>query len=160
MYCQILENAIRLTKGEPIPEPPQAHLKLNVKAYIPDGYIQGERQKLEMYRKLSRVTEMQQVADIEKELKDRYGEPPREVKNLLEKSRLSLMAKTYRIASIFTQDNVLVITGKDPALLKKALGGVRAEVRFIDEMTAHVVMRERSPSGGTLLRFLKMCLKS
>jgi len=160
MYCQILENATRFKKGQPLAEPAAAHLKLNVKAYIPESYIQGERQKLEMYRKLSRVTSLQQLKDIEGELKDRYGRPPREVKNLIEKSRLSLMARDYRLASIFTQDNVLVITGKDPVLLKKALRRVKTDVRFIDELTVHVVLPGRALSDTDLLRFIKMCLKS
>jgi len=159
MYCQILENVIRMQKGEPVSEPASADIKLGITAYIPGTYIGDERGKLEMYRRLSMAGRLEEIEDIERRLIDRYGPLPVEVNNLLERSRIAILAKDYKITSIFNQDSFLVITGRAPHLLRRMFRRVKQEVRFVDEMTAHLMLPRRHLSDRELLRFLKKCLK-
>jgi len=159
MYCRLLEMAIRLQKNEPLPVVRTTHLKLDVPAYLPDHYIPSERLKLEIYRKVSSVSSLSEIPRLRQELQDRFGPVPSSVENLLSKAEISLLATTRGIVSIFSQNDHLVVSGRDPRQLRKALSSLKEEVRFLDDFTAHIVLSGRRPRGGELLRYLKNWLK-
>src|SRR3954467_7749491 len=82
LYTSMLEQAVREMKGEAEPQP-QAQLNLGLNVRIPADYITEENQRLRMYKRIAGVETERQLADVEAELKDRYGEPPVPVRQLL-----------------------------------------------------------------------------
>src|SRR2546430_5908663 len=91
LYTQMLEQAVREMKGEAEPQP-QAQLNLGLNIRIPADYITEENQRLRMYKRIAGVETERQLADVEAELKDRYGEPPLPVRQLLRYATLRLQA--------------------------------------------------------------------
>ncbi|HEV8377330.1 MAG TPA: transcription-repair coupling factor, partial [Tepidisphaeraceae bacterium] len=77
MYCNLLEEATRQLKNEPKPTRPEAHVDIGLSAFIPKQYIPADRQRMDAYRRLSRCTTLEMVAELVNDLKDAYGEPPR-----------------------------------------------------------------------------------
>ena len=75
LYTQMLEQAVREMKGEAEPQP-QAQLNLGLNIRIPAEYVLEENQRLRMYKRIAGVETDRQLADVEAELRDRYGEPP------------------------------------------------------------------------------------
>src|SRR5207244_1245093 len=91
LYTQMLEQAVREIKGEAEPQP-QAQLNLGLNIRIPNDYVPEENQRLRLYKKIAGVETERQLADVEAELRDRYGDPPAPVKQLLQYAALRLEA--------------------------------------------------------------------
>lgn len=93
MFLQLMEESISKLKGEVVTEPLEPEINIPVSVYIPEDYIPDLDGRLSAYRRLARMHELKEVADFRAELIDRYGEPPREVLNLLLKIMLKILAK-------------------------------------------------------------------
>ena len=91
LYTQMLDRAVREMKGEGAPEEPEAQLNLGLNIRIPVEYIPEENQRLRMYKRVAGVEAETQLTDVGAELRDRYGEPPAAVRNLLEYASLKLL---------------------------------------------------------------------
>lgn len=108
MYNQMLREAIEARKlGKDIEDikPFDPELILSVDAYIPDTYIQDEKQKIDMYKQFQTITSTNDVSDLKDELLDRFGDFPTEVENLFIVSELRWLAKQERIESIMEKNN-------------------------------------------------------
>ncbi len=105
MYCRMLEDAIRELKGEKISEKIDIEIDLDISAYIPDTYISNQNQKIEVYQNIALCETMEDVEDILDEIIDRYGEIPKEVNNLLDISKIKIIARELGISSIVQKGN-------------------------------------------------------
>jgi transcription-repair coupling factor (superfamily II helicase) len=85
MYCKMLNEAVRRKKGleSSYPEDFDTSVDLDVDAYIPAHYILNEEQKLEIYKRIAAVENSGEAEDMKDELRDRFGEVPESVDNLL-----------------------------------------------------------------------------
>ncbi len=90
LYTQMLERAVREMKGEAGAEEAEIQLNLGLNIRIPGDYIKEENQRLRMYKRVAGVETESQLKDVASELKDRYGEPPLAVRNLLNYAVLKL----------------------------------------------------------------------
>ncbi len=99
LYTQMLEQAVREMKGEADPQP-QAQLNLGLNIRIPAEYVPEENQRLRMYKRIAGVETDRQLADVEAELRDRYGEPPLPVQQLMRYAALRLQAVNAGVTAI------------------------------------------------------------
>ncbi len=99
LYTQMLEQAVREMKGEAEPQP-QAQLNLGLNIRIPAEYVPEENQRLRMYKRIAGVETERQLTDVEAELRDRYGEPPVPVQQLLRYAALRLQAVQAGVTGI------------------------------------------------------------
>ncbi len=90
LYTQMLERAVREVKGEAGVEVAEIQLNLALNIRIPSDYIREENQRLRMYKRVAGVETESQLKDVASELKDRYGDPPLAVRNLLDYAVLKL----------------------------------------------------------------------
>ena len=58
-------------------------IELPVDAHLPSDYVESERLRLEMYKRLAAVTSDADITAVRDELVDRYGQPPAPVAALL-----------------------------------------------------------------------------
>jgi len=103
LYCRLLEQAVRGLKAMPPAEPPPVTIDLPGTAWLPRDFIPDFRAKIDVYRRLSRVTGEGQVDDLAAELADRFGPLPAEVTRMLEFARLRVAAAAHGIDSITRQ---------------------------------------------------------
>ena len=104
LYTQLLSHAINELKGEPMEmefELPNVALPLD--ALIASVYIPSEAERILMYKKLTAVRRVEDVQRIQEEFEDRYGDPPRQVWNLLALLRLRLRCLDIGISSIVAE---------------------------------------------------------
>ncbi len=99
LYTQMLEQAVREMKGEAEPQP-QAQLNLGLNIRIPADYIAEENQRLRMYKRIAGIETERQLSDVEAELKDRYGEPPLAVQQLIRYASLRLQSAQAGVTAI------------------------------------------------------------
>jgi transcription-repair coupling factor (superfamily II helicase) len=84
LYVQMVSEAVAELKGEPLREPAEIKLDLDLDAHIPATYMPREDLRLEAYRRLALVTTEAEVADVRTEWVDRYGPVPPPAEVLLE----------------------------------------------------------------------------
>lgn len=108
-YVRLLEETVRELKGEEVPPEIHSSLNLGLDIRIPSGYISDENQRLRAYRRIANATDATEREKVEKELEDRYGPVPEEVKNLLEYSALKTVAEKLGIEAIDRRNSALNI---------------------------------------------------
>ncbi|MCE0763167.1 transcription-repair coupling factor [Pseudonocardia kujensis] len=87
--------------GAEEPEPlAEVRVDLPVDAHVPHDYVDGERLRLEVYRKIAEAADEAALEAIVEELKDRYGEPPQPVLNLLAVARFRQLCRELGIAEV------------------------------------------------------------
>jgi transcription-repair coupling factor (superfamily II helicase) len=100
LYFQLLSQAVQEVKGEEVTEDTIPPVDLPVTAHIPGDYIPGEAERIYFYKRMSGVRKVNDVEDLQAELEDRFGDPPRPVWTALAILRMRLRCKELGIASI------------------------------------------------------------
>lgn len=100
LYCRMLEDTVKLIKGEIDKEPIETTVDLKVDAYIPSSYIEDEIQKIEVYKKIAALESLEEYMDIKEELEDRYSDIPDAVYNLMDIAYIKSRAKLLSIEDI------------------------------------------------------------
>jgi transcription-repair coupling factor (superfamily II helicase) len=103
LYVRMVGEAVQAFKGERPEEEPEVKIDLPVDAHLPTEYINVERLRLEMYRKLAEARDEAQLAEVVAEMTDRYGEPPEQVSNLIAVARFRLLARAYGLTDVSVQ---------------------------------------------------------
>ena len=107
MYVRMLEDTVRELKGEEVAPEIHSALNLGLDIRIPPTYITDEHQRLRAYKRIANATDAADREKAEKELEDRYGPVPDEVRNLLEYSGLKSLAEKIGIEAVDRRHNVL-----------------------------------------------------
>jgi len=103
LYIQLVGEAVAEYRGHETEPEPEVRIELPVDAHLPTDYIESERLRLEMYKRLAEVRTEADVKAVEAELHDRYGTPPAEVVNLIEVARFRLLARSAGLTEIVGQ---------------------------------------------------------
>ncbi|KKM19280.1 hypothetical protein LCGC14_1657270, partial [marine sediment metagenome] len=158
-------------------EKPLAEVTLKLDAYIPEDYIPQEKDRLEIYRKLSMAKSEDMVSQIRRELQDRFGATPtQETEDLIKviALRIRLTEKGIRALiqsqpdeySDYAKDIQLVITTNNQITSnaklqtpedkiripqKDWLPGLKkrypGRIRRINEHTIHFYLPAKKPSS-------------
>ncbi|MDQ3441950.1 MAG: DEAD/DEAH box helicase, partial [Planctomycetota bacterium] len=159
MYCQLLEEAVRQMKNDPKPTKPEAHVDIGISAFIPKTYITGDRQRMDVYRRLTRCTSVEMLMMLEQDLKDAFGEPPRQAILLMALTELRLLSGLFGVESIIRKDPDVVLTVRDAARAQAALAGAPGSLRVIDAQTVYLRMPASFMEAETLLMVLKNLMR-
>lgn len=109
LYCRMLEDTIKLIKGEIDREPFETTVDLKVDAYIPNNYIDDEMQKIEIYKKIASIDSKEAMLDIQEELEDRFSDIPNSVDNLMNIAYIKALANKLGIQEIKEKPTEVVI---------------------------------------------------
>jgi transcription-repair coupling factor (superfamily II helicase) len=146
LYCQLLKESIARLKGEKTKRLPQVTLKLdfltgNLTA-IPEAYIRDGRLRIQAYRKIAAISDLEKVKGLRKEFRDRYGRLPRQARLLLHTAEVKVLAAGSHIESIETRDDKIIFTqrgqlfqigGRFPRLTESRPEGKLTEIRNLLE---------------------------
>jgi transcription-repair coupling factor (superfamily II helicase) len=92
MFLKLMEEAVAQLKGEPVVEGLEPEINLPMSAYIAEEYVSDIDQRLSLYRRLSKMSGLKEIATIKAELMDRFGPLPQETENLLLKIMLRVLS--------------------------------------------------------------------
>src|SRR5262249_47954054 len=76
MYCQLLENAVRQLKQQPLRTPLEVTVDLPWVAYLPRDYVPGQRLRIEVYRRLTRVRRLDRLGGGPAGVRAPFGPTP------------------------------------------------------------------------------------
>lgn len=84
LYCKMLNEAVLTLKGyKKIENEFETNVDIPVDAFIPASYIRSEAQKLDIYKRIAAIETREELADMQDELTDRFGDMPRTAVNLM-----------------------------------------------------------------------------
>lgn len=109
LYSDMLSQAIQELKGEKKEEAPDPQVELSVDAYIPGEYIADTMQKIEIYKKFVAARTLPDIQELEEEIRDRFGDIPQAVRNLLAVTRIRAYAILYDFTSIVQEGHDVVM---------------------------------------------------
>ena len=108
LYCKMLNEAVKTAKGEAVEESFETSIDIELDAYIPNGYIANEYQKLDIYKRIAAIENEEEKDEMLDELIDRFGEPPRPVQNLLRVAQLKAEAHSLYFVEIKESSNDII----------------------------------------------------
>lgn len=145
MYCQLLENAVRQAQNKPTRTPLEVNVELPWPAYLPRSYIGGQRQKVEVYRRLSRIRRLERLQDFQQELRDRFGPFPMPVEWLLRLAELRLLAARWQVASVHLEGSGVKRQADKPGkLVEVGEDGKAVTSAFLPTGTVDLVLSYRN----------------
>ncbi len=109
MFLQLMEEAVADMKGEPIVQPLDPEINIQLSAYLSEAYVPDIDQRMLLYRRLARMSELQEIADIRAELVDRFGPLPDEATHLLFKIMLRVLARQAGVSRLDLKEQKLVL---------------------------------------------------
>jgi transcription-repair coupling factor (superfamily II helicase) len=152
LYSQMLADEIAKRKAEidgtEVKEETNTQIDISVDAYIPSDYIYDSMQKIEIYKKVAAIRTLEETADLEEELIDRFGDLPQAVSNLLSVARLKVHGRECGVESISLKGDELhlkmradqndVLDGRKLAELALAF---ERKIQIVPGPQLHVVIR-------------------
>lgn len=109
LYCKMLEDTIKVIKGEIDKEVVDTVVDIKVNAYIPNDYIEDEVTKIEIYKKIASIESKEEKEEIVEEIIDRFGDIPTSVNNLIDISYIRILGKNLGIIEIKDKNAVIDI---------------------------------------------------
>ncbi|MBQ8814729.1 MAG: transcription-repair coupling factor [Lachnospiraceae bacterium] len=100
LYCKMLNESVRMLKGEPVQESFETAVEMDMDAYIPGSYIRNEAQKLDVYKRIALIETEEEFGDMQDELTDRFGDLPKPVENLLWAALLKAMGHEAGVTEV------------------------------------------------------------
>jgi transcription-repair coupling factor (superfamily II helicase) len=162
LYTQMMEEAMTEMRGEEIAREPDTLITVRASAFIPEDYIHDVSLRLAAYKEISSVATAEDIASIQEELRDRYGELPEPVTNLFVIMGVKLIAKKANVARIDAGKEIVNITFVENAnispdrilaLIKKNKGRIKP----IPEFTLQIKLSDESLK--TVSETVKKCLQ-
>jgi transcription-repair coupling factor (superfamily II helicase) len=112
LYCRLLEEAVKELKGEPLEERVATTVETDLPAFIPDTYVEDDKQRVIFYKRLVETAEVSHVDDLAVELTDRYGRIPHEAANLLEFQKVRILAGKAGIERVVVRSSAVLLEAK------------------------------------------------
>ncbi len=152
LYCRLLERAVAAQKGEEVKEDYEAELDLGTRAFIPPEYIPSEQQRIEFYRRLTRIRSLDELAETRGYIRDRYGPPPAPVERCFEDQRLRVRMVEMGVESIGRVDGALAIGFAEGKARRAVMlfrhAGLKATPLRKNQWRVEVIGVEMSPEAG------------
>ena len=139
---------------------------------IPDNYVTEVRDKLDLYRRLSRITTEEEADSIRNEISDRFGKLPLPVERLIICAKIRVAAWKHSIRSVnlveFSQGKYICFSFKSLQLmekLKKKHFGDKADIRVLNDEKAVIPIpksitdKDGEPDPDRLLYYVLNVLK-
>jgi transcription-repair coupling factor (superfamily II helicase) len=101
LYLKMLDEAVSELEGTGESELEPVRIDVPIDAYVPSDYVEYERAKIDIHRRIASATEVSGLEELKAELADRFGPVPDQVERLigLQRARLLLASAGAREAS-------------------------------------------------------------
>ncbi|MFV0556066.1 MAG: transcription-repair coupling factor [Lactovum sp.] len=149
LYSQLLEEAVQKGMGnEQKEERTICEIRIHLDAFLPESYIQDERQKIEIYKRMHQIKSREDYEQLDEELLDRFGTYPDEVAYLLEISLLKYFADIALVQKIEKSDRDISVI-----LDKKAVTFYQADDYFKSLAATQLQAMIAEEKGQVVIRF-------
>ena len=151
MYLRMLDETVtRLLRGDGAPRLQPSEISIDMPSYLPDEYIISQDAKLDIYRRLTHMTEVAEIRALEDEVRDRFGMLPEPARSFFATALLRVLGGASDIESVLVRGNEARITFREHAVPRmKGISAAFHEVQFQAEVRrAHPLSLKLTRLGG------------
>lgn len=150
LYLKLIEQSIAELKGEEWHEEINPEINLNLPAYLPSDYVSDMDVRLNLYRRLSKLCEPEELEVMKEELLDRFGPLPPEVTNLMHVMSVRLLLKKAGISRLDINRGAAILTFSEntrvePEILVRAAREKTGKFQFLSERKVKLRIANLSP---------------
>ncbi len=109
LYLKLLSEAVLEEKGEVAKELTEAQIVIDRSAHIPESYISSSAGRMEMYKKISLIRNVEDKDEVVDELIDRFGDMPRVTERLINVSLARALASVAKITRVEERDGRITL---------------------------------------------------
>ncbi len=160
LYCELLERAVRRLRQLPPRTSIEVDVDLPGEAYLPRNYVPEMRLKIDLYRRMARISMPEELNDFRVELIDRFGPPPPAVERLLSLAELRFLAHRWQIRSIRLEPPYAVFGYTSRRLIRELVEQSRGRLRVADEVSAYLPIGEELAAPDRILARVKSLLQA
>lgn len=158
MYLELLSEEINRLKGTQEERPNDIEISSSFAAYLPESYIKDPKMRLNFYRRLSSLVSEEEVRDAESELKERYGEIPKETAELLNVLHIKALLRRLGFSSATLSKDSMRLTSGENVLVEpeKLLGLIQKDPKkFQITPDSKLCIRKHFPNAKDALEELR-----
>jgi len=151
MYLRMLDETVkRMMRGGDAPKLQPSEVSLDLPSYLPDDYISSQDAKLDIYRRLTHMTDVAEIEALRDEVRDRFGVVPDPARNFFATALLRVLGGASDIESVLVRGNEARITFREHAVPRmKGISAAFHEVQFQAEVRrAHPLSLKLTRLGG------------
>ncbi len=160
LYCDLLEKAVREMKSMTPRTIVDVDVDLPCEAFLPSPYVPDMRLKIDLYRRLARVTERKQLEDFRLELVDRFGPVPAETEQLLSLAELRIASHDWGVHSVRLEDRYVVLGYGDPRKIRRLAESAGRQLRVADGQNAYLLLPKDVTASEEIVARVKSLLQS
>ncbi len=159
LYCELLQQAVHHLKRQPPKKAIEVDVDLPGEGHIPRSYVPDMRLKIDLYRRLGRISSFDELRDLRGELRDRFGPPPPLVEHLLWLAELRIAAHRWRIESIHLEPPYVVLRYRSGQLIRELAAQSGGKLRVVDNRSAYLPLDGDKESPESIRRQVKSLLQ-
>jgi transcription-repair coupling factor (superfamily II helicase) len=151
MYLRMLDETVkRVLRGDDAPRLQPSEISVDLPSYLPDEYITSQDAKLDIYRRLTHLTDIGEIDALKAEVRDRFGPLPAPAQNFFAVALLRILGGASDIESVLVRGNEARITFREHAVPRmKGISAAFHEVQFQAEVRrAHPLSLKLTRLGG------------
>ncbi|MGL5255416.1 MAG: transcription-repair coupling factor [Proteocatella sp.] len=139
MYVKMLEQEISKLKGEFVEEDTfETEISIKLNAYIPNDYIEDEMDKIEIYKKIASISDLEEKVELEIEIEDRFSDMPESVSLLVEVAYIKSLGKKLKIAKIAKEKNMISFISKEGKIIVKKDFGKIEDYKLVKSIAQYL----------------------
>ena len=158
-YCKLLDEVVKEMQGIEVKEEQDVQVDINISSYIPDSYIDSGSQKIEVYQNIALCRTEDDIQNVIDELVDRYGNPPKEIENLLEVTRIKELARNANVVKISQRASNVVFyfdrSKYNPDIIDKLVKKYEFNVKFGAGIEPYVTLKVNNETDKKLIETIK-----
>ncbi len=154
MYMRMLDETVkRVLRGDTAPKLSPADVTVDLPSYLPDDYVTSQDAKLDIYRRLTHMTDPAEIESLREEVRDRFGPLPAPAETFMAVALLRVLGGAAEIESMLLRGNEARITFREHAVPRmKGISAAFHEVQFQAEVRrAHPLSLKLTRLGGAEL---------
>ena len=158
LYCKLLDITVRQIKDKSLVISIDVRVDLGFPAFLPNAYVSTERQKMEIYRRVSRCYDLPSLEELRDSLKDRFGPLPEPAGMMLTKAELRILAQPWKIDYVRVLQDRIELRSSEARRVAGDLQVGRDLVRHLDAKTVHVLFPKGVQKPGDICEYAKELL--
>ncbi|MCL5942026.1 MAG: transcription-repair coupling factor [Actinobacteria bacterium] len=111
MYLAMLQQTVETLQGRASAVERMPRVDVGVSAFVPSSFIAYEAAKVDLHRRIASARTADELAQLREELRDRFGEVPEPVDNLIFLGEVRVALQTLGADSLTARQQKLTITG-------------------------------------------------
>ena len=125
-FMHLLDQTIQELKGERLEEV-KTEINLKVDIRIPESYLPQINLRLNLYKRISSIEDLEESEKIGREIEDRFGPLPPGIRNLLLYGNIKLLAQKLKVRTLDRIGGKLILKfyPASPADLKRMTGLIK-----------------------------------